>query len=342
MGVSIPAKDQNQSKRTKGGEFLIKETAPESIFIAEELTEEQKMMRQAMVDFIDQEIEPHFELVDSVKGAKEFAPRLLEKAGDYGFLGIGVPEEYGGMESDFVTTLSNNEVGGGAYSMSLAIGVQTSIGIAPILLYGNPSQKAKYLPKLVTGEWKTCYCLTEPSSGSDANSAKSTAKLSEDGKNYILNGQKMWITNGGFANIFIVFARIDQDKNLSAFIVEENYGGISRGAEEKKMGIKGSSTRQLFFNNVPVPVENLLGERNGGFKIAVNVLNTGRIKLSSSSVGVCKKALGFAVKYANERVQFKQPISKFGAIQHKIAEMATKTYVGESALYRVGHDIDLT
>ncbi len=324
---------------TKGGEFIIKETNPADVFIPAELSEEQQMMRKAMHDFIEQEVEPRIDLIDSQKDLS-IAPMLLEKAGELGFLAIGVPEEYGGIEMDFLTAISNNEVGGQAHSISLVVGVQTSIGIAPILLYGNAEQKAKYLPKLVSAEWKTCYCLTEPGSGSDANSAKTKATLSEDGSHYIINGQKMWITNAGFSNIFIVFAKIDNDPNLSAFIIEESFGGITKGEEEKKMGIKGSSTRQIFFENVKVPAENLLGERNGGFKIAVNVLNTGRIKLGVSAVGVSKKCIGYSVKYANERIQFGVPISSFGAIKHKLGQMAALTYAQESAIYRTAYNID--
>ncbi len=324
---------------TQGGEFIIKETNAADVFIPAELSEEQHMMRQAMHDFIEQEVEPRIDLIDSQKDLS-IAPMLLEKAGELGFLAIGVPEEYGGIEMDFLTAISNNEVGGQAHSISLVVGVQTSIGIAPILLYGNAEQKAKYLPKLVSAEWKTCYCLTEPGSGSDANSAKTKATLSEDGSHYVINGQKMWITNAGFSNIFIVFAKIDNDPNLSAFIIEESFGGITKGEEEKKMGIKGSSTRQIFFENVKVPVENLLGERNKGFKIAVNVLNTGRIKLGVSAVGVAKKCIGYSVNYANERIQFGVPISSFGAIKHKLGQMATQTYAQESAIYRTAYNID--
>lgn len=331
----------NQTAITKGGEFLIKDTEAHTIFIPEEFSEEQLMMRQTAYDFIKTEIEPRIDLIDSQKDLT-IVPKLVEKTGELGFLAVGVPEEYDGIEMDFTTALSNVEVMAGSYSFSLAIGVQTSIGIAPILLYGNEEQKAKYLPKLVTGEWKTCYCLTEPGSGSDANSGKTRAVLNEEGTHYIINGQKMWITSGGFANIFIVFAKIDDDKNLSAFIVEEEFGGVTRGAEEKKMGIKGSSTCQLFFNNVKVPVENMLGDRQQGFKIAVNVLNTGRIKLGASAIGVGKKTIGFATNYANERIQFGKPISSFGAIKHKIGNMAAKTYGIESAIFRTGKDIDRT
>ncbi len=328
-------------KLTQGGAFLVQETEARNVFIPEELSEEQLMMRSALADFIDQEIAPRLPELDSQKDLT-LVPKLLEKAGELGFLGIGVPEEYGGIEMDFTTALANNEMAANAGSFALAIGVQTSIGIAPILLYGNAEQKTKYLPKLVTGEWKTCYCLTEPSSGSDANSAKTRATLSEDGKHYIINGQKMWITNGGVANIFIVFAKVDDDKYLSAFIIEEAMGGVSRGAEEQKMGIKGSSTCQLFFNETKVPVENMLGERGKGFKMAVNVLNTGRIKLAASCVGAGKSTIGYAVNYANERIQFGKPISNYGAIKHKLGNMSAKTYGMDSAIFRTGKNIDLT
>jgi alkylation response protein AidB-like acyl-CoA dehydrogenase len=322
-----------------GGTFIVSETDPQSIFISESFSEEQQMIRESAKDFIEREIEPRADLIDSQKDLS-LAPRLLEQTGELGFLGIGVPEEYGGIEMDFVTALSNSEVMGTAYSFSLTIGVQTSIGIAPILLYGNADQKERYLPQMVTGELKGCYCLTEPNAGSDANSGKSRATLSEDGKHYILNGQKMWITNSGFADLFIVFAKIDEDKNLSAFIVEKKFGGITLGEEEKKMGIKGSSTRQVFFSDVKVPVENLLGERNGGFKIAVNVLNTGRIKLAASGLGIGKKTLGLATRYAIERKQFGHSIAHFGAIKDKLGRMATKLYALDAAIYRTAHLID--
>ncbi len=326
-------------KNITGGTFIIKDTDPQSIFISEFLSEEQRMIRESILDFIEQEIDPVSELLDSQKDLS-LAPRLLEKTGELGMLGIGVPESYGGIEMDFVTALSNSETMSGAHSFALTIGVQTSIGIAPILLYGNEAQKQQYLPQMITGELKSCYCLTEPDAGSDANSGKTTAKLNEAGTHYILNGQKMWITNSGFADLFIVFAKIEGDKNLSAFIVEKAFGGVTLGEEEKKMGIKGSSTRQVFFNEVPVPVDNLLGERQGGFKIALNVLNTGRIKLSASCLGSSKRALGLASRYANERKQFGTPIASFGAIKEKLAKIATRTYGLDAALYRTGAAID--
>ncbi len=328
-----------QPTTVKGGAFLLTESKAQDTFIPEEFTEEQLMVKQAAKDFVNQEIEPRLEELDA-QSDYTMMPKLLKQTAELGFLGIGVPEAYGGYPAPFVDSLILNEEMAKAASFSLTIGVQTSIGIAPILLYGNDEQRAKYLPKLVTAEWKTCYCLTEPSSGSDANSAKTKAVLTEDGKHYIVNGQKMWITNAGWSNIFIVFAKIDDDKNLSAFIIEEEFGGVTRGAEEKKMGIKGSSTRQVFFNNVKVPVENLLGERGGGFKIAVNVLNTGRIKLGVAAIGTNKKAMKHAIQYAQERIQFGQSISNYGAIKHKLAEMAARTFAIESAGYRTGNYID--
>lgn len=326
--------------RLNGGEFLIKTSQPQDVFIPEEFGEEARMMREAAREFVEQEILP---LSDKIDRQEDWSliTGLLKKSGDLGLLGLGVPEAYGGQNISFNTGLFIGEEISKSDSFSLAIGVQTSIGIAPILLYGNDEQKAKYLPKMVSGDLKTCYCLTEPDAGSDANSGKTKAMPTEDGKNYIINGQKMWITNAGYADIFIVFARIEEDKNLSAFIVEKAFGGITLGEEEKKMGIKGSSTRQVFFNDVKVPAENLLGERNGGFKIAVNVLNTGRIKLGNSAVGVSKKALKHAVTYAIERKQFGKSIAEFGAIKHKLANIAAKTFALESAVFRTGHNIDL-
>jgi alkylation response protein AidB-like acyl-CoA dehydrogenase len=250
----------------------------------------------------------------------ELMPKLMEKAGELGLLGLSVPEIYGGMGVDFKSSMLATEILGAGHSFSVAYGAHTGIGTLPLLYYGNEEQKKKFIPKLSSGEWKAAYCLTEPSSGSDANSGKSKAKLTDDGKHYIINGQKMWITNGGFANLFTVFAKIDNDKNLTAFLVEADREGITLNAEEKKMGIKGSSTRQVFFNDVKIPVENLLYEREKGFKIAVNILNIGRIKLCGGVMGAAKVCITDSVNYANEREQFKTPISSFGAIQHKLAE----------------------
>ncbi|MDN4165604.1 acyl-CoA dehydrogenase family protein [Cytophagales bacterium LB-30] len=323
----------------KGGEFLIKETAAANIFIPEEWTEEQKMIAQTCRDFLEAEVFPRLDEIDSMKNP-ELMPSLLDKAGELGLLGTSVPEQYGGFGMNFNTSMLVAEVLGAGHSFAVAISAHTGIGTLPILYYGNEAQKAKYLPKLATGEWKAAYCLTEPDSGSDANSGKTKAVLSADGKHYVINGQKMWITNGGFADIYIVFAKIDNDKNLSAFIVEKSFGGVTMNEEEKKMGIKGSSTRQIFLNDCKVPVENLLSERENGFKIAVNILNIGRIKLAAAAIGACKKVTSTAVNYSNERKQFGTSISNFGAIKLKIAEMATRTYASESAAYRAGQNID--
>jgi alkylation response protein AidB-like acyl-CoA dehydrogenase len=322
----------------KGGEFIIRDTKPSEIFIPEEWNEEQQMIAQMCDDFINQEVVPHLERIDKME--EGFMPSLLDKAGELGMLGMTVPEELGGMGVDFKTSLLATEHLGKGYSFSVAYGAHTGIGTLPLLYYGTEEQKAKYIPKLASGEWKAAYCLTEPGSGSDANSGKTKAKLTEDGKHYILNGQKMWITNGGFANFMTVFAKIDDDQNLSAFLVEADSEGISLNPEEKKMGIKGSSTRQVFFNNVSVPVENLLSERGNGFKIAINILNIGRIKLAAGVLGGSKAAITDTVKYANEREQFGRSISKYGAIRYKLAEQAIRTFVLESATYRAGQNID--
>lgn len=322
----------------KGGEFLIKETQAADIFIPEEWDEEQLMIAQTCRDFLEQEVNPNLNRIDNLE--EGLMPSLLDKAAQLGLLGISVPEEYGGFGKDFKTSMLTTEVLGAGHSFAVAISAHTGIGTLPILYYGNADQKAKYIPKLVSGEWKASYCLTEPGSGSDANSGKTSAKLTADGKHYVINGQKMWITNGGFADVFIVFAKIDADENLSAFIVEKSFGGITLNPEEHKMGIKGSSTRQVFFNDVKVPVENLLSERGNGFKIAVNILNIGRIKLAGAAIGGSKEVITQAVRYANERNQFGRPISKYGAIRFKLGEMAARVYAVESALYRVSQNID--
>jgi alkylation response protein AidB-like acyl-CoA dehydrogenase len=326
------------SNSIKGGEFLIKETQAADIFIPEEWDEEQLMIAQTCRDFLEQEVHPNLNRIDNLE--EGLMPSLLDKAAQLGLLGISVPEEYGGFGKDFKTSMLTTEVLGAGHSFAVAISAHTGIGTLPILYYGNAEQKARYIPKLVSGEWKASYCLTEPGSGSDANSGKTSAKLTADGKHYVINGQKMWITNGGFADVFIVFAKIDADENLSAFIVEKSFGGITLNPEEHKMGIKGSSTRQVFFNDVKVPVENLLSERGNGFKIAVNILNIGRIKLAGAAIGGSKEVITQAVRYANERNQFGRPISKYGAIRFKLAEMATRVYAVESALYRVSQNID--
>ena len=323
----------------KGGEFLIKDIDASQIFIPEEFSEEQQMIAQSCLDFLRTEVHPRLDEIDYAKNT-DLMVELMNKAGELGLLGTAIPEEYGGFGMNFNTSMLVAEACGGGHSFSVALSAHTGIGTLPILYYGTEEQKAKYLPLLATGEWKAAYCLTEPDSGSDANSGKTKAVLSEDGKHYIINGQKMWITNGGFADLFIVFAKIDNDKNLTAFIVEKGFGGITMNEEERKMGIKGSSTRQIFFNDCKVPVENQLYTREGGFKIAVNILNIGRIKLASAVVGASKGIIGKAVNYANERKQFGTSISSFGAIKHKIAEMTVKVFASESACYRAGQNID--
>src|SRR5882757_1252398 len=329
-----------ETKRAlKGGEFLIRDTAAHEIFIPEEFNEEQKMIAQTCKDFLKQEVYPRLNEIDSQKDPK-LMPSLLDKAGELGLLGTSVPQDLGGFGMDFNSTMLVAETLGGGYSFTVAISAHTGIGTLPILYYGNEAQKKKYIPNLASGKWKASYCLTEPDSGSDANSGKTKAVPTADGKHYVINGQKMWITNGGFADIFIVFAKIENDKNLSAFIVEKSFGGITMNEEEKKMGIKGSSTRQIFFNDCKVPVENLLSERENGFKIAVNILNIGRIKLGVAAVGGSKMTITAATKYAKERKQFGTPIANFGAIKHKIAEMAVRIFASESAHYRASQNID--
>ena len=325
----------------KGGEFLIRETQAQDVFIPEEFNEEQKMIEQQCNDFLDKEVLGKLDEIDSMKDPG-LMPQLLDKAGELGLLGTSVPTEYGGFGMDFNTTMLVAEVIGGGHSVAVALSAHTGIGTLPIVYYGNEEQKKKYLPKLATGEYKAAYCLTEPDSGSDANSGKTKATLSSDGKHYLINGQKMWITNGGFADIYIVFAKIESDKNLTAFIVEKQFGGITMNEEEHKMGIKGSSTRQIFFNDCKVPVENMLSDRENGFKIAVNILNVGRIKLGVAAIGGSKRTISLAVNYAKERKQFGTSISNFGAIKHKIAEMVTRVFASESACYRAGQNIDDT
>ncbi len=328
---------ESQSE-VKGGEFLIKETEAQEIFIPEEFSEEQKMMAAATQDFIDMEINPNIDRMESME--EGFMSGLMDKAGELGLLGINVPEEYGGLGMSFNTGMLIADIMASAGSFSTAYGAHTGIGTLPILYYGTEEQKKKYLPKLASGEWKACYCLTEPDAGSDANSGKTKATLTSDGKHYLINGQKMWISNAGFADLLIVFAKIDDDKKLSAFIAERTWDGITMNDEEKKLGIKGSSTRQVFFNDLKVPVENLLSERENGFKIAVNVLNVGRIKLGAGCINGCKEIASQSTKYANERKQFGVSISSFGAIKQKLANMATRTYATESASYRAGKNIE--
>lgn len=323
----------------KGGEFLIKDTDASQVFIPEEFTEEQQMIAATCREFLAKEIWPRLDEIDAAK-SPDLMSSLMDKAGELGLLGTSVPEEYGGFGMNFNTSMLVAEATGAGHSFSVALSAHTGIGTLPIVYYGNDEQKGKYLPKLATGEWKAAYCLTEPDSGSDANSGKTKAKLTEDGKFYTITGQKMWITNGGFADLYIVFAKIDDDKNLSAFIVERSYEGITMNEPEHKLGIKGSDTRQVFFTDVKVPVENLLSDRGNGFKIAVNILNIGRIKLGIAVVGGAKQAINDAVRYSNERKQFGINISRFGAIKHKLGEMAIKVYASESASYRAGQNID--
>jgi alkylation response protein AidB-like acyl-CoA dehydrogenase len=327
-----------KKKPIKGGEFIIRKSTPDEIFTPEDYSEEQRMIAQTCLDFIIQEIVPDLDRIDAQE--EGLMQSKLDKAGELGMLGLSVPEEYGGMGVDMTTSMLSTEYLGRGHSFSVAFGAHSGIGTLPILYFGNEEQKQKYIPKLATAEWKAAYCLTEPSSGSDANSGKTKVKLSEDGKHYIMNGQKMWITNGGFADVLTVFAKIDDDDNLTGFIVDANSEGISLNPEEKKMGIKGSSTRQVFFNNVKVPVENLLGDRQGGFKIAVNILNIGRVKLAAGTIGASKEVIDYSVKYANEREQFGRPISKYGALRYKLAEQVIRTFSVESATYRASNCID--
>ncbi len=322
----------------KGGEFVVKETAYDDVFIPEGFDEEQVMIRQTCEDFLKAEVFPNLDRIDAQE--EGLMQDLLDKAGALGLLGVSVPEQYGGFGKNFNTSMLVADVIGAGHSFAVALSAHTGIGTLPILYYGNDAQKEKYVPKLATGEWKAAYCLTEPNSGSDANSGRTSAKLNAEGTHYLINGQKMWITNGGFAHVFIVFAKIDDDKDLTAFIVERDFGGITMNPEEHKLGIKGSSTRQVFFNDCPVPVANRLAERGQGFKIAVNILNVGRIKLGAAAIGASRRVVGQAVNYANERAQFGLPISKFGAIRHKLAEMAVRNFAVESAAYRAGQHID--
>ncbi|MBK8445068.1 MAG: acyl-CoA dehydrogenase family protein [Sphingobacteriales bacterium] len=316
----------------KGGEFLIKTTAAAELFTPEDLNEEQRLFGDATYDFINARIAPNIEKIDKMEpGLME---QLLNEAGELGILGAGLPEEYGGAGADLLTETLISEKLGHSHSFGVAVAAHTGIGTLPIFYFGTDAQKEKYLPKMASGEIKAAYCLTEPDSGSDALAAKTKAILSADGKNYIINGQKMWITNSGFADLFIVFAQVDGTQ-FTGFVVEADRKGITLGAEEQKMGIKGSSTRQVFFENVEVPVENVLGEIGKGHKIAFNVLNIGRFKLCAMVMGGSKASCAKAVQYANERQQFKQPIANFGAIQHKLAEQAIRIFACESATYRV-------
>ena len=330
--------DLKENKAITGGEFIIRDVSCEEIFTPEDWTEEHLMMKQTAKDFVNSRVVPNLDPIDNQE--EGLMPKLLEESGELGLLSSSIPESLGGLGMDFKSTMIITEGVGGGHSFAVSFSAHTGIATLPILYYGNEAQKQKYIPGLATGKLKGCYCLTEPSSGSDANSAKSKAILSEDGSHYVLNGQKMWITNAGFADIFIVFAKIDDDENLTAFIIEKEYEGITMNPEEKKMGIKGSSTRQVFFNDVKIPVENLLYERGKGFKIAVNILNIGRIKLGGVVIGACKEGIDYSIRYANEREQFGRPIAKYGAIRHKIGEMTIQTYAAETAVYRATQNID--
>ncbi len=325
---------------TRGGQFLVKETKSKNIFTVDDFTEEQIMMRDSVKEFADKELWAHKDKFEKKDYA--YTEACMKKAGEMGLLGVAVPEEYGGLGMGFVSTmLVCDYISGATGSFSTAFGAHTGIGTMPITLYGNEEQKKKYVPKLASGEWFGAYCLTEPGAGSDANSGKTKAVLSEDGTYYSITGQKMWISNAGFCSVFIVFARIGDDKNITGFIVENDASnGISLNEEEHKLGIRASSTRQVFFNETKVPVENMLSERENGFKIAMNSLNVGRIKLAGACLDAQRRVISNAVKYANDRVQFNVSISTFGAIRSKLAEMATSCYAGESASYRAAKDIE--
>jgi alkylation response protein AidB-like acyl-CoA dehydrogenase len=326
-----------KAQALKGAEWLVKESSPFETFIPEDYNEEQQMVKDMCAAFLDSEVLPVIERIDKLEPG--LMPSLIQKAGDQGLLGAAVPEEYGGLGKDFITATLVNEGLGGGFSFSVGVSAHTGIGTLPILYFGTPEQKQKYIPKLASGEWKGSYGLTEPNSGSDALGARTSAKLSADGKYYLLNGQKCWITNGGFADIYTVFAKIDGDK-FSAFIVERGFEGFTQGPEEHKMGIKGSSTVQLYFQDCKVPVGNLLGEIGKGHIIAFNILNIGRLKLCAAALGGAKRATTTCIQYAKTREQFKTPIANFGAIKHKLAEMAIRMWSIESALYRTSKWID--
>lgn len=334
--------EQIEVKRdiTRGGQFLVKETNCENIFTPEDFSEEQIMMRDSVKEFVDKEIWPNKNRFENKDYA--FTEACMRKAGDLGFLSVAVPEEYGGMGMGFVNTcLVCDYISGASGSLSTAFGAHTGIGTMPITLYGSEAQKQKYVPKLASGEWFGAYCLTEPGAGSDANSGKTKAVLSQDGTHYTITGQKMWISNAGFCSVFIVFARIENDKNITGFIVENDpENGITMNEEEHKLGIRASSTRQVFFNETKVPAENMLSDRQNGFKIAMNSLNVGRIKLAAACIDAQRRVITNAVVYANDRIQFNVPISTFGAIRAKLAEMATNCYANESATYRAAKDIE--
>jgi alkylation response protein AidB-like acyl-CoA dehydrogenase len=324
----------------RGGQFIVKEVSFEEVFTPEDFSEEQKMMKDSVKEFVDREIWPYKDRFENKDYT--FTEEVMRKAGELGLLGIAVPEAYGGLGMGFVTTmLVCDYISGATGSIATAFGAHTGIGTMPIVLYGTEEQKKKYVPGLASGEIFGAYCLTEPGAGSDANSGKTKAELSEDGTYYKINGQKMWISNAGFAKTFIVFARIEDDKYITGFIVENDpENGITLGEEEHKLGIHASSTRQVFFNDTKVPVENMLSSRGNGFKIAMNSLNVGRIKLAAATLDAQRRIIDNAVKYANERIQFKTPISKFGAIRSKLAEMTANIFVGESACYRAAKNIE--
>lgn len=345
---STPTTEKNTNSKSQiaqaGCSFLISEEHPDNIFITEEWSEEAKMIFDTTKEFCVKEV------MDAIKSrGHEFdvhedmdeVVQILERAGELGLCGVGISEKHGGIDLDFNTGLLFAEATAYGFSFATTIGAQVSIGSLPIVYYGTEAQKAKYLPGIASGEMKACYCLTEPTAGSDPNAGKTKATYNSDKTKFIINGQKLWITNGGFADVMIVFAKIEEDKNLSAFIVEKVFGGIEIGAEEKKLGIKGSSTVPVFFENCEVPIENLLGERNGGFKIALNILNTGRIKLAASTMSGCKIAVEESVKYSKTREQFQTPIAEFGAIKHKIGQMGVLAFATEAAVYRTGHNINL-
>lgn len=327
----------NSKAALKGAEFLVKDTSPADVFIPEDFSEEQLMIKEMAETFIAREVTPVLERLDKLE--EGLMPSLLDKAGEQGLLGAAFPEELGGLGKDFITATLINEALGAGHSFSVAMAAHTGIGSLPILYFGTEAQKQKYIPKLASGEMKGAYALTEPNSGSDALSAKTTAKLTDDGKHYILNGQKIWITNSGFADVFTVFAKVDGEQ-FTGFIVDKDTPGFTLGPEEHKMGIKGSSTRQIYFQDAKVPVENVLGQIGKGHLIAFNILNIGRLKLCAATQGGAKGSINIAIQYAKTREQFKQPIANFGAIKHKLAEMAIRIWVCDSALYRTAHLID--
>jgi len=332
--------ETNQKSISIGGSFIVKESNPNEVFTPEDFTEEHKMMKDSVIDFVDREIIPKRQRFE--KKDYKLTKEVMSKIGELGFLGVSVPEQYGGLGMGFVSSmLVCDYISGGSGSIGTAFGAHTGIGILPIVLYGTEEQKQKYLPNLASGKWIGSYCLTEPGSGSDANSGKTKAVLSDDGTHYKISGQKMWISNAGFASLFIVFARIEDDKNITSFLVpSEPSNGITLGDEENKLGIHSSSTRQVFFNETKVPINNVLGKRQQGFKIAMNALNVGRVKLGVACLEAQRRVITEAVKYSNERIQFKSPISSFGAIKEKISQMSTSCYIGESACYRAAKDIE--